>query len=48
MTYWIILGLSLALNGALGYWIYSLKKAAFAKLMEVPKSSEQINKEQNS
>ena len=30
-TFWIILILSLALNGALGYWIYTLKKGAFAK-----------------
>ena len=30
MTFWIILILSLTLNGALGYWIYTLKKGAFA------------------
>jgi len=31
MTFWIILILSLALNGALGYWIFTLKKSAFAR-----------------
>lgn len=31
MTFWIILALSVALNGALGYWIFTLKKGAFAR-----------------
>ena len=34
MTYWIVLILSLALNGAFGYWIYTMKKGAFAKAVE--------------
>jgi len=56
MTFWIILILSAALNGALGYWIYTLKKGAFAKaateikeaavaVSNIPKSSEDIQKE---
>lgn len=34
MTFWIILALSVALNGALGYWIFTLKKGAFARAAE--------------
>jgi hypothetical protein len=56
MTFWIILILSVALNGALGYWIYTLKKGAFAKaaieikeaaaaISNIPKSSEDIQKD---
>ena len=58
MTFYIILGLSLALNGALGYWIYTLKKSAFARaateikeaaeaITNIPKSSKEIKKEKN-
>jgi len=58
MTFYIILGLSLTLNGALGYWIYTLKKGAFARaateikeaaeaITNIPKSSEEIEKEKN-
>ncbi len=43
MTYWIILGLSLALNGGLGYWIYTLKKSAFAKAAaEIKEAAEAV------
>ena len=43
MTYWIILGLSVALNGALGYWIYTLKKGAFAKAAaEIKEAAEAV------
>jgi len=55
MTFYIILGLSLSLNGALGYWIFSLKKGAFGRaateikeaaqaVANIPKSSEEIKK----
>ena len=55
MTFWIILILSVALNGALGYWVYTMKKGAFAKaateikeaaeaITNIPKSSEEIRK----
>ena len=55
MTFYIILALSVALNGALGYWIYTMKKGAFAKaaieikeaaeaITSIPKSSEEIRK----
>ena len=43
MTYWIILILSLVLNGALGYWIYTLKKGAFAKAAaEIKEAAEAV------
>ena len=43
MTYWIILGLSVALHGALGYWIYTLKKGAFAKAAaEIKEAAEAV------
>lgn len=42
MTYWMIMGFSVALNGALGYWIYTLKKKAFrdaaVQIMEAAES----------
>ena len=55
MTFYIILALSVALNGALGYWVYTMKKGAFAKaateikeaaeaITNIPKSSEEIRK----
>jgi len=58
MTFYIILALSVALNGALGYWIYTMKKGAFAKaateikeaaeaITNIPKSSEEIRKEKD-
>jgi len=43
MTFWIILILSLALNGALGYWIYTLKKGAFANAAaEIKEAAEAV------
>lgn len=58
MTFYIILALSVALNGALGYWVYTMKKGAFAKaateikeaaeaITNIPKSSEEIKKEKD-
>ena len=55
MTFYIILALSVALNGALGYWVYTMKKGAFARaateikeaaeaITSIPKSSEEIRK----
>jgi hypothetical protein len=55
MTFYIILALSVALNGALGYWVYTMKKGAFARaateikeaaeaITNIPKSSEEIRK----
>lgn len=43
MTYWIILTLSLALNGALGYWIFTLKRGAFARAaVEIREAAEAV------
>jgi hypothetical protein len=43
MTMWIILILSLALNGALGYWIYTMKRGAFAKAAaEIKEAAEAV------
>mgnify|MGYP001182456525 FL=1 len=43
MTYWIILGLSAALNCALGYWIFTLRKAAFVKAAaEIKEAAEAV------
>jgi hypothetical protein len=43
MTFWIILILSLTLNGALGYWIYTLKKGAFANAAaEIKEAAEAV------
>lgn len=43
MTFWIILILSLALNGALGYWIYTLKRGAFANAAaEIKEAAEAV------
>jgi hypothetical protein len=43
MTFWIILILSLTLNGALGYWIYTLKRGAFARAAaEIKEAAEAV------
>ena len=43
MTYWIILGFSISLNGALGYWIYTLRKSAFIKAAaEIKEAAEAV------
>ena len=43
MTMWIILILSLALNGAFGYWIYTMKRGAFAKAAaEIKEAAEAV------
>jgi len=43
MTFWIILILSLSLNGALGYWIYTLKKGAFRNAVsEIKEAAEAV------
>tara|TARA_Y100001938_G_C7807989_1_gene290430 strand:- start:90 stop:257 length:168 start_codon:yes stop_codon:yes gene_type:complete len=43
MTYWIILGLSGALNFALGYWIFTLRKSAFVRAAaEIKEAAEAV------
>ncbi len=43
MTTFIILAISIALNAAMGYWVYTLKKPAFKKAAaEIKEAAEAV------